>query len=119
MTSAYIPPASPSIATSALLPQQATHKPDPAAPPDRSSLLLSEDEKSDTSNVTPETLDELNALLEGYSVQFEINDDIDRMVVKLVDKTNGEVVRQIPSEEMVNIIQRMKEGTLQMINTEA
>ena len=119
MTSAYIPPASSSPAASALLPRQAAHIPDPAVPPDRSAQLLPEEEKAEAVEVTPERLDELNALLEGYSVQFELNDDIDRMIVKLVDKTDGEVVRQIPSEEMVDIIQRMKEGTLQMINTEA
>lgn len=37
------------------------------------------------------------------SLQFSIDDDSGRTVVKVVDKQTDEVLRQIPSEEMLDI----------------
>jgi flagellar protein FlaG len=34
---------------------------------------------------------------------FEFEDDIAKVVVKLIDKGTGEVIRQFPSEEMLRI----------------
>lgn len=34
---------------------------------------------------------------------FEFDDDIAKVVVKLIDKGTGEVIRQFPSEEMLRI----------------
>ncbi|MBK6690323.1 MAG: flagellar protein FlaG [Deltaproteobacteria bacterium] len=44
------------------------------------------------------------------SLQFEVDADLDRTVVKLVDSKTGEVVRQIPSEELVAIAKRLKDS---------
>jgi len=37
------------------------------------------------------------------SLRFEVNDDIGKMIVKVVDIQTKEVIRQIPSEEMIQI----------------
>lgn len=37
------------------------------------------------------------------NLEFSINDDIDSVVVKIVDIATKEVIRQIPSEEMIAI----------------
>ncbi len=42
------------------------------------------------------------------SLQFEVDADLGRTVVKLVDSKTGEVVRQIPSEELVAIAKKLK-----------
>lgn len=42
------------------------------------------------------------------SLQFEVDADLDRTVVKLVDSKTGEVVRQIPSEELLAIAKKLK-----------
>ncbi|MCL5049669.1 MAG: flagellar protein FlaG [Firmicutes bacterium] len=42
-------------------------------------------------------------------LQFSVNNDIDETVVTVIDKNTGEMVRQIPSEEIVRLAQRMKE----------
>ncbi len=39
----------------------------------------------------------------SVSVQFEIDSTTHRVVTKIVDKANGEVIRQIPTEEVVRI----------------
>ena len=52
---------------------------------------------------------EVNASLESRSIslQFEIDKDTDKVIVKVVDQTNGEVIRQIPTEEVVRIAKVM------------
>jgi len=42
-------------------------------------------------------------------MKLEVNKDADRIVVKIIDKDNGEVIRQIPPEEIVNLIKNMNE----------
>lgn len=48
---------------------------------------------------------EVNASLESRSVglHFEVDKDLDRVIVKVVDRESGEVIRQIPTEEVVRI----------------
>lgn len=54
---------------------------------------------------TEQAVRELNASLQMRSVglQFEIDKDIDKVIVKVVDRDSGELIRQIPSEEAVRI----------------
>lgn len=51
-----------------------------------------------------------NSLLQAAnrSLHFQIDDSTKRMVVKVVDNETGKVVRQIPSEEMIDFIKRMQ-----------
>lgn len=48
---------------------------------------------------------EVNATLQSRAVglRFEVDKDTDKLVVKVVDRASGEVIRQIPSEEVVRI----------------
>lgn len=48
---------------------------------------------------------EVNASLQSRSVglQFEVDQDTDKLIVKVVDRASGEVIRQIPNEEVVRI----------------
>jgi len=58
---------------------------------------------------TPASLEsavgEINESLVGQSVgvRFEVDSDTDRLVVKVVDRDSGELIRQIPSEEVLRI----------------
>jgi len=55
--------------------------------------------------------DQVNKALEQLNVKlsFNLNRDLDRMIVKVVNRESGEVVRQIPPEEMLEIAKRMEE----------
>jgi flagellar protein FlaG len=48
---------------------------------------------------------EINESMKGQSVgvQFEVDKDTDKLVVKVVDRVSGELIRQIPSEEVLRI----------------
>jgi flagellar protein FlaG len=41
------------------------------------------------------------------SLKIEIDPDTDRIVVKVLDDQSGELIRQIPSQEMVEIAKRL------------
>ncbi len=43
--------------------------------------------------------------------QFTYERDINRVSVKLIDEDTGEVIREIPSEETLDMIRRLKEMT--------
>lgn len=49
------------------------------------------------------------AVLKGWSVNFSVDKDLDRTVVKVVDSKTKEIIRQIPSEEWLDTAKRLKE----------
>lgn len=54
---------------------------------------------------------DLNVALKSINVkrEFEVNKEIDRVVVTLVDSEKKEVIRQIPSEEAVKLSKNIRE----------
>ncbi len=75
---------------------------------------------SDQTKVQAEELiSEIKALTEDglYSVRFEKNDDVQGLIVKIVDQETDEVVRQIPSEELVNLNKHLRELQGNIVNT--
>ncbi|MEH8165449.1 flagellar protein FlaG [Aeromonas allosaccharophila] len=48
------------------------------------------------------------AVLKGWSVNFRIDDDSGKTVIKLLDRDSQEVIRQIPSDELLAIARRLK-----------
>lgn len=55
--------------------------------------------------------DKGNSLLQSVNrnLQFKVDDSTKELVVKIIDSESGDVVRQIPSEEMLAFIRRMQE----------
>jgi len=56
----------------------------------------------------------LNTLAQAANIfnkrlKFHINEDIDRIVVKIIDTTNNKVIKEIPSAEVQRLIARLKE----------
>ncbi len=45
---------------------------------------------------------------ESY-LKFEIDADLDRVIVKVVDEQSGEIIRQIPPEELLKIAKQLGE----------
>jgi flagellar protein FlaG len=64
----------------------------------------------------PGALDEvvsgLNKMVQNLhrNLQFSVDDESGETIIKVVDSDTNEVVRQIPSEEVVKLRQRMKEA---------
>lgn len=77
---------------------------------------MAEAQKTDTvdnakldTEQTRKSLHEINQALSGLSVsvQFQIDPDLNDVIVKVIDKDSGEVIRQMPSEEVVRIAKAM------------
>lgn len=55
---------------------------------------------------------DLNSQLESRAIQvnFDVDDDTGRIVVKVKDTNSGEIVRQIPSEDMLDFARNAEKG---------
>ncbi|WP_104201979.1 flagellar protein FlaG [Billgrantia saliphila] len=56
-----------------------------------------------------EPIQRINEVLRQYGVEFELNDTTTRVVTRIVDRETGDVLRQIPSEEVLAIAERLEE----------
>lgn len=54
-------------------------------------------------------LQKVNATLQPYGVEFELSEDGKRSIIRIVDCKSGEVLRQIPSEALLQIARRLDE----------
>lgn len=77
-------------------------------------------EKDKVKLAREEILDAIKALTEDgkYSVRFEKHKATQDLVIKLVDE-EGELIRQIPAEEVLNISQRLLDLRGNVIKTES
>lgn len=72
----------------------------------------------DTKKVAPEEmLSQIKALTEDgvYSVRFETEND--QMIVKVVDRDTDELIRQIPPENLIDIMANLKDLRGNMVDT--
>jgi len=82
---------------------------------DRAQLSTSQPTKDD--KVKPEIQDVKEAVesiqhfIESAqrNLEFSIDESTDQVVVKVINKASGELIRQMPSEEALQLAQRMKE----------
>ena len=52
---------------------------------------------------------QVNEVLRRYGVEFQLSEDSGRTIIRLIDRENGELIRQIPPEEALNAAQRLEE----------
>ena len=66
-----------------------------------------------------ELLDQIKSITEDglYSVRFERDSDTNELVVKITDPETDEVIRQIPSEELVELSRHLEELRGNLVDT--
>ncbi|OUL99276.1 hypothetical protein A8M77_27305 [Variovorax sp. JS1663] len=76
-----------------------------AAVPAEEASVPAEAVQAPTPAQLEQAVHEVNASLQMRSVglRFEVDQDTDKVIVKVVDRESGELIRQIPSEEAVRI----------------
>ncbi|HBM23372.1 MAG TPA: flagellar protein [Alcanivorax sp.] len=62
---------------------------------------------------------QINEVLRRYGVEFQLSEDSGRTIIRLIDRENGELIRQIPPEEALNAAQRLEEMKGRLLNLEA
>ncbi len=66
--------------------------------------------------------DDVNGLvyeLSATKVTFDVDDATGRHVVRVLNKETGDVIRQLPPEELLNLVARMRQLTGLIFNEEA
>lgn len=74
------------------------------------------------SKVQPEELlDKIKSLTDNgsYTVHFELDDKVDEMIITLVDSETGDVIRQIPPEELLGVMQNLKNLRGNIVKTQS
>ncbi|MDR5906040.1 flagellar protein FlaG [Franzmannia qiaohouensis] len=60
----------------------------------------------------------INEVMRPYGVEFHLNEFDSRTVARIVDRDSGDVIRQIPSEEVLRIAESLSELQGRLINLE-
>jgi flagellar protein FlaG len=81
-------------------------------------------EASKTQAMTPKQLEKVAQQLQDFmgemnrSLEFLVDKDSGRDVIKVLDKSTGDLVKQYPSEEVLGIISKLSNATGNLIDTE-
>lgn len=85
------------IAATGTQPVAETRKNDSMSEPDREQVLAAVTEMQDYVQAA------------GRNIQFQLDDDSGRMVVKVTEASTGDVIRQMPSEEALRLAENLAE----------
>lgn len=93
---------------------------DTALPTAGSSMAQAESHQTDQGRgQLVEPIQRINEVMRNYGVQFELGEEYDRVVTRIIDRASGEVIRQIPAEEVMRVAERLGEVQGRLIQLEA
>lgn len=78
----------------------------------KSDIFSAQAPESQKNQIQPEELlQNIKTLTDNglYSVRFEMNKETDQLIINLVDSESGEIIRQIPPEEMLGMHKMLAE----------
>ncbi|GAB2800130.1 flagellar protein FlaG [Halomonas shantousis] len=56
-----------------------------------------------------EEIERINTAMRAYGVEFQLDDFDGRVITRIVDRASGDLIRQIPCEEVLRIAQAMEQ----------
>ena len=68
------------------------------------------EENLETTKATSQELQRLFDMVKGNKLRFNVNSELDEVVVTVVDSATNEIIRQIPSEDLQKLQLRMKQA---------
>ncbi len=80
-----------------------------ALPTAGSALVQVESNQAPGRSELEEPLQRVNEVMNQYGVQFELSDPGERLIVRIVDQESGDLIRQVPPEEVLRLIQHIDE----------
>ena len=86
-----------------------------------SSVAPPEEDRANQKNKKEEISDAISNLERSFNraIRFEIDSELDAVIVKVIDKESGDVIRQIPSEELVELSKKIKEHNSHILDVVA
>lgn len=82
------------------------------------------EKEQETATITPQQLEKVAQQLQDFigemnrSLEFLVDKDSGRDVIKVLDKSTGDLVKQYPSEEVLTLISKLSDATGNLIDTE-
>ncbi len=85
------------------------------------SVVPGAEERASQENNKAEISNAIYDLERFYSrtIRFEVDSESDAVTVKVIDKESGEVIRQIPSAELVELSRKIKEYNMHILDVVA
>lgn len=89
--------------------------------PTEPSLLEQQTAKPTSNQELTELVSNLNDFAQSVrrELQFYLDDDSGEVVIKVIDSSTDEVIRQIPSDEVLSVRQQLRETKLALFSAEA
>lgn len=66
-----------------------------------------------------EPVQRINEVMRERGLEFDISENDSRIITRVIDRDSGDVIRQIPSEEVLRIAERLQELRGQFVSLEA
>lgn len=66
-----------------------------------------------------EPIQRINEVMRPRGLEFELSEETSRIITRVVDRESGEVIREIPAEEVVKMAQSLEELQGKIISLEA
>ncbi|MBZ9538301.1 flagellar protein FlaG [Modicisalibacter tunisiensis] len=66
-----------------------------------------------------EPLQRVNAAMKNYGIEFDLHSHDGRIVTRVIDRESGELIRQIPSEELLRVAASLSDMQGRLIHIEA
>lgn len=81
-----------------------------ALPTAGSSLAQAESNQAPNRSELEAPLQRVNEVMSDYGVQFELSDPPgERLITRIVDRESGDLIRQVPPEEVLRLAERIDE----------
>lgn len=75
-----------------------------------------EEERPELINIRSEELLGNRIEIRTIAISFEMNEELGRVIAKIVDRTTGEVIREIPPKEMQEVAARLHEAAGRLLD---
>lgn len=86
---------------------------------------VSDIKQQDKVLITSEQLEQVAQKLQDFvgemnkSLEFSVDKDSGRDVIKVIDKNSGDLIKQYPTEEVLDLVAKLSEATGNLINLDA
>ena len=80
-----------------------------------SDKIISQEEKVEQKPLTPQQLEEVAQQLQSFvgdmnrGLEFSVDKDSGRDVIKVIDKDSGDLIKQYPSEEVLTLVAKLSD----------
>jgi len=80
---------------------------------------VDQDEREISAGELIKPIQRINEVMRPRGLEFELSEETSRVITRVIDRESGDVIRQIPAEEVLKIAERLEPMQGQIISLEA